>query len=44
MKYLIRHTFLGQFCRVTSRQKCELGIRELRPYEVEEKKALASAA
>src|SRR6266851_3517401 len=42
MEYLIRHTFLCQFCCVTSRQERELGLRKLRPYDIEQKKALPS--
>src|SRR5216683_3500697 len=40
MKYLIRNTLLCQFCRVTGRQEGKLHIRELRPYDVEQLKAL----
>src|SRR6266851_3837041 len=36
VEYLIRNTLLCQLCSVTSRQECELGVRELRPYDVEQ--------
>jgi hypothetical protein len=40
MEYLILDAFFGQLCCVASRQESELGVRELRPDDVEQLKSL----